>query len=456
MLPARRTRRGILGSAAAVTIPAAWLVACAPGGGGAPAGVPEVKPAQLRLYEWAGAADLESAKAIVEAYQQQQPRVQVSVEQASTTGEPHYENLLALFVAGGAPDVINTQSWRWQEYAAKGLLLPLDKLRARDRFDVAWPKAWDKMYEPQTKFRGQLFARPYHWGSVNVVYSRELFDKFGVPYPNPDWTFDQFVDTARRLTRKEGDTQYYGFQSVRIYTRWFGWWRNEGQTEWDPLVEPRKANWANPTIMERLSFLMHDVFHTLRLSPTISEQGQVNIEQGRAAMKVEGPWFLPTMWGKIAARQPGTPFDVAPLPKGKSGARVTAGVGHTHTISAQTPHEEASWDLVKFVAGDQAQEIVSRITGRQPITPEQNQKIWAPTVESTFNFKTADAFIKSMEFGSFHLAGELGEGLLFRDSGLNDAITAMVNGEKKVGDVIPEANRRLQQMMDDFWAQKKK
>ena len=32
----------------------------------------------------------------------------------------------------------------------------------------------------------------------------------------------------------------------------------------------------------------------------------------------------------------------------------------------------------------------------------------------------------------------------------------MVNGEKKVGDVIPEANRRLQQMMDDFWAQKKK
>ena len=139
---------------------------------------------------------------------------------------------------------------------------------------------------------------------------------------------------------------------------------------------------------------------------------------------------------------------MAPLPKGKSGARVTAGVGHTHTISAQTTHEEASWDLVKFVAGDQAQEIVSRITGRQPITPEQNQKIWAPTVESTFNFKTADAFIKSMEFGRSTWPVSWAKGLLFRDSGLNDAITAMVNGEKKVGDVIPEANRRLQQMME--------
>ncbi|HEX2033034.1 MAG TPA: extracellular solute-binding protein [Chloroflexota bacterium] len=443
-------RAGAAGAAGAT-----WLTACARGGAATPGSTPELKPAQLRMYEWSGGPDLESANSIAEVYQQQQPKVQVSVEQPQAGGEPHYEQLLALFVAGGAPDVINTQSWRWHEFAAKNLLLPLDALRARDKFDQAWPKAWEKMYEPQTRFQGKLYARPYHWGSVNVVYSKELFDKFGVPYPNPDWTFDQFVDTARRLTRQEGDTHYYGFQSVRIYTRWFGWWRNDGAVEWDPLIEPRKANWTHPTVMERLSFLMHDVFHTLRLSPTIQEQGlAITIEQGKAAMKVEGPWFLPTMWGKAAARQPGTLFDVVPLPRGKSGGRVTAGVGHTHTISAQTKHQEACWDLVKFVAGDQAQEIVSRITGRQPITPEQNQKIWAPTVQSTFNFSTADAFIKSMEFGSFHLAGELGEGLLFRDSGLNDAISAMIAGEKKVGDVIPEANRRLQQLMDDFWAKK--
>lgn len=450
------TRRGIIVAGARGGGAVALLAACAPGGTAAPAGRPEITPAQLRMYEWSGQTDGDSARGIAEAYQQQQPKVQVSVEQPQAGGEPHYEQLLALFVAGGAPDVINTQSWRWHEFAAKNLLLPLDALRARDKFDVAWPKAWEKMYDPQTKFRGKLYARPYHWGSVNIVYSKELFDKFGVPYPNADWNFDQFVDTARKLTRKEGDTQYYGFQSVRIYTRWFGWWRNEGQAEWDPLVEPKKANWAQPAVMERLSFLMHDAFHTLRISPTIQEQGQaVTIEQGKAAMKVEGPWFLPTMWGRTAPRQPGTPFDVVPLPKGKSGARVTAGVGHTHTISAQTKHEEACWDLMKFVAGDQAQEIVARVTGRNLITPEQNQKIWAPLVQNLYNFKTADAFITSMEVGSFHLAGELGEGLLFRDSGLNDAISAMIAGEKKVGDVIPEANRRLQQIMDDFWKQKK-
>jgi multiple sugar transport system substrate-binding protein len=311
------------------------------------------------------------------------------------------------------------------------------------------------MYEPQTRFRGKLYARPYHWGSVNVVYSKELFDKFGLPYPNPDWNIDQFMDIARRMTRREGDVQYYGFQSVHIYTRWFGWWRNDTQPEWDPLVEPKKAQWVQPVVMERLGFLMYDAFHTLRISPLLSEQGQVNIEQGRVAMKVEGPWFLPTMWGRLAPRQPGVPFDVVPLPKGKSGQRVTAAVGHTHTINAQTKYEEAAWDLVKFVASDQAQEIIARVTGRNLITPEQNQKIWVPLVQSTYNFKTADAFIKSMEFGSFHLAGELGEGLLFRDSGFNDGITAMVDGSKKVGDVIPEANRRMQQLMDDFWRQKR-
>lgn len=449
----RATRRRVLAGSAGA---AAWLAACgAPGAQDSGAAKPEIKAAQLRMYEWPGGPDGESAKTIAEAYQKHQPNVQVSVEQPQAGGEPHYEQLLTLFVGGSAPDVINTQSWRWHEFAAKNLLTPLDKLRARDKFDAPWPRAWARMYDPQTMFRGKLYARPYHWGSVNILYSRELFDKFGVPYPNAEWNFDQFVETARRLTRAEGDTQYFGFQSIRIYTRWFGWWRNEGQTEWDPLVEPKKANWAQTAVMERLQFLLHDTFHTLRISPLIPDQGQVNIEQGRTAMKVEGPWFLPRMWGRSAARQPGTAFDVVPLPKGKNGGRATAGVGHTHTLSAQTKHEEAAWDLMKFVAGDQAQEIVAQVTGRNCITPEQNQKIWVPQVQNLYNFKTADAFIKSMEFGSFHLAGELGEGTLFRDSGLNDAFTGMIAGEKKVGEVIPEANRRLQQLIDDFWKQKR-
>jgi multiple sugar transport system substrate-binding protein len=412
---------------------------------------PELAPAKLRWYEWDAPP---FAETIVEAYQQRQPQIAVSVEHA--TGD-YYEKLETLFVGGDAPDLINTQSWRWITYAAKALLAPLDALRARDRFDLAWPKPWEKLYDPQTRFRGKLYARPFHMGGVSVVYSKELFDRLGVPYPSPEWTYPEFLDLARRLTQAAGGEPSYGFQSPRIYTRWFGWWRMEGQTEWDRLVEPTKAQWTLPTVMERLEFLMYGAFHSLRISPAPTDQARgVTIDQGKAAMKVEGPWFLPSMWGEKASRAPGVPFDVVPMPKGKDGRRVTAGVGHTHTISAQTKQPEATWDLMKFIATDPAQEIVARITGRQPITPEQNQKIWAPLVQGLYNFKTADAFIKSLEFGQVHLAGELNEGALFRDSGFNDALDAMIAGQQRASEVIPEANRRMQQILDDYWARQKK
>jgi ABC-type glycerol-3-phosphate transport system substrate-binding protein len=104
----RVTRRTVVGTGAGGL--ASLLAACAgPGAGdGAGGGKPEIQPAEIRMYEWSGAADLESAKAIAEAYQQQQSKVKVNVEQPPS-GD-YYENLLAFFVAGGAADVINTQS----------------------------------------------------------------------------------------------------------------------------------------------------------------------------------------------------------------------------------------------------------------------------------------------------------------------------------------------------------
>lgn len=459
--PPQGSRRWLLAAGAGL-LGGTALGACRPGSAPAAPGAEQaapatLKPATLRVYEWGApeGPDGEVALALAEAYRQRQPQITITVEHA--VGEDHYRKLETLFAAGDPPDLINTQSWRWLAYAAKGLLAPLDELRRRDRFDQAWPPQWAALYDPQTQFRGRLYARPYHMGGVSVVYSTTLFDRFGIPRPSPQWTFADFLDLARRLTRPEGDTQYFGFQSVRIYTRWFGWWRSEGQTEWDRLVEPTRAQWTLPTVLERLDFLMREAFHTLRVSPTPAEQGQgVTIERGRVAMKVEGPWFLPTMWGPRAAVQPGVPFEVVPLPRGQGGRRVTAGVGHTHTISAQTKHLEATWDYLKFIATDPAQELVARITGRQPITPQQNLTIWVPLVQRLYNFTTAAAFVQSLEVGQFHLAGELDEGVLFRDSGFNDAIEALIRGERRASEVIPEANRRMQQLLDDYWARQRR
>jgi multiple sugar transport system substrate-binding protein len=58
---------------------------------------------------------------------------------------------------------------------------------------------------------GGLYALPIFTTAEVLAYSKDIFDKFGVPYPTEGMTWDEVYDLAKRLTRKEGGVQYYGF-----------------------------------------------------------------------------------------------------------------------------------------------------------------------------------------------------------------------------------------------------
>lgn len=61
----------------------------------------------------------------------------------------------------------------------------------------------------------EIYGIPNGAASVTLFYNKEIFDKFGQDYPDHSkpMTWDETYDLAKRLTRKDGDIQYYGFQS---------------------------------------------------------------------------------------------------------------------------------------------------------------------------------------------------------------------------------------------------
>lgn len=58
---------------------------------------------------------------------------------------------------------------------------------------------------------GKLYGLPGRVSSYTLYYNKDLFDKFGVPYLKDGMNWEEINDTARRLTRVDGGTQYYGF-----------------------------------------------------------------------------------------------------------------------------------------------------------------------------------------------------------------------------------------------------
>lgn len=54
------------------------------------------------------------------------------------------------------------------------------------------------------EFRGGIYALPRDVTTSVVAYNKTLFDQAGVPYPKAGWTRQDFLRTARALTKVEG------------------------------------------------------------------------------------------------------------------------------------------------------------------------------------------------------------------------------------------------------------
>ncbi|MDF2661273.1 MAG: extracellular solute-binding protein family 1, partial [Paenibacillus sp.] len=64
---------------------------------------------------------------------------------------------------------------------------------------------------------GKILALPIFTDSMVTYYNKDLFDKFGVQYPSNGMTWDSFNEMAKKLSRMEGDTQYFGYLPMMQY-----------------------------------------------------------------------------------------------------------------------------------------------------------------------------------------------------------------------------------------------
>ncbi|TMV49912.1 extracellular solute-binding protein [Paenibacillus mesophilus] len=55
-----------------------------------------------------------------------------------------------------------------------------------------------------------IYGLPVIMNAAPFFYNKDLFDKFGVPYPNDNMTWDDIYEVAQKLTRTEGGVQYRG------------------------------------------------------------------------------------------------------------------------------------------------------------------------------------------------------------------------------------------------------
>jgi multiple sugar transport system permease protein len=279
-----------------------------------------------------------------------------------------YTKLQTMMAAGEPPDVFYVGNERIPSFASLGLLEPLDRFVQEDagsrepgalRLDDFYPQVVDAFrYDGTNAGRGTLWGIPKDFTTVGFYYNKDVFRKAGVPFPKPDWTWDDFVSTARAIHRATGPDgeRYVGAEFVTWPAMVRAYLFTEGGdavgSSWDDL---RLSDPKSMAALERLRAWRHDEEGTLTSGRSKLATGSAVFATGKVGMAGPfGRWVVPEY-----RRIKDFDWDFAPLPRGSERANIILTV--SWSISAQSPHKADAWKLVRWLTNEEGQKAQARL-----------------------------------------------------------------------------------------------
>ncbi len=172
----------------------------------------------LRLFDGGNQTEDTLIKAIVKAFLQANPDLDVTIE--PITGD-FATKIYAMAAANTLPDVTRTADVYTQPFASKKVLMNMQPLADRDKaFNVAdiYPAMLN--LGRTSVVPGGLFMLARGLDILVLFYNKTLFTNAGVPLPTDKWTINDLVDAAKKLSQPGSDpsTAKYG-----INLNWT-WW----------------------------------------------------------------------------------------------------------------------------------------------------------------------------------------------------------------------------------------
>lgn len=392
---------------------------------------------QLRMMMWGAPEELDIWKQIVADFQSANPNISVSVEVSEW--ESYWTKLKTLLAAGTPPDIFAIDAPYYLDYQTRGVLLNLQP------YLDANPHVLDDVY-PQTLKAYQTaegyFGLPRDFQTIVVFYNKDMFDAAGIPYPSPDWTYDDFRATAKALTLdkdKDGGIDQYGY-ATDLWDMELFWseaiWAFGGE-----IISPdhTKTLIGSPEARKAWQFIYDMMFvdKSMPDSTTAAQYGGDLFQAGKAAMTTIGHWAVP------GYAEAGLNFDVVPMPVGPAG-RATSVNSAGFVIAKATKYPDAAWKFLEFVISPPAQTRLAELGFACPVLKSVAESPAFLEQKIKINHKV---FLDSLEFahmkpvfkGYDEWASVIGDGMAPIWAGEEADLNAILD------EIIPQADEVLQQ-----------
>lgn len=391
----------------------------------------------LSMAFWAEQAEIDRLDQLLEIWKADHPNV--TLDYTYCAGPDYPTKLQVWFSSGNAPDVIRMSRDIFSPFVEQDLFADLTPYLEESGMKDSWKSSLLDIFD----FNGELLSLPYMYSNYVIAYNKDLFDAAGLDYPTSDWTEEEFVDIAKKLTVGEGPEKKYGM--------WFGGWVCElvrslyGEPKMydvDNRIMQATNNEKFRDAFQLLGDLHRDGYCSNEVTKTTTTGGFVTGKYGMAI----------TMTGDISSfqKQIGDNFewDIVELPVSeKYGTRWNTNMRlQGFSMSKDTEHPELAYDLVQYMTTNY--EVQKALDEDCVGIPALNEYLESEEFKTNFGggreYKK-EAFVNMSEVGtSWEFAG------IWAD--INDTLTsefnAYITGASDLDSAIENLQKKGESVLD--------
>ncbi|MCQ6560528.1 ABC transporter substrate-binding protein [Paenibacillus mendelii] len=407
-----------------------------PSGGNAPnTDNPPPKEVELKIG-LPGGYDITSKK-IIDGFHAKYPNIKLEIEEAPWAD--FTTKIITRIAGNNPPDIWFQENAVILGYGARGVAENLEPYIKRDLKTEDYA---DALFSARTA-DGKVYGIPHGINAGALAYNKTIFQENKIPFPTDDWTYQDMIETAKKLTKDtngDGKPDIYGFQTGNNITLgWLPWMKATGGSALDASLT--KAAFTDPKSIEGLTYWA-DTINKLKISPSreLAKTGKF-FENGKAAMV-----FLQySSQVPINKNNPDMDWDTVKMPVGFNGNRFVPMVVNEWMIYSKAKPEakEAAWTFLNYYLSDEAQTFLSESGASLPV-----KKTALEAVEK-MTFKPGNK--KAYTEGIKEAGGTLDENPTWNEwrAAANPILDDIMDGKRSPEEGAKEIQQKVQAILDE-------
>ncbi|CAG7656845.1 ABC transporter substrate-binding protein [Paenibacillus allorhizosphaerae] len=317
-------------------------------------------PVTLKVYQQAEISDEDFQLLFVEPVKKKYPYIDLKL--VRTDKGVTLDNLV---LAGDVPDLLTPPNADLLSLAQKDILYDIAPLIKKANIDL-------NRFNPVTieavkSEKGEIWGLPYAMQFNALYYNKDIFNKFGVPFPKDGMSWDDAIELAKKLTRNEGGVQYRGLDPVSSYILSFPYsltyvdgktnWASFNNDQWKKVLELTQRILTIPGNEQPSA------------EPGAATQGNLFIKEKNVAMLAST-----NLMAQIGNASTGIDWDIAQYPSYKEKPNISGKLdSHNLAVSKTSKYKEEAMKVLEVVTSDEVQLLSARRTAR--MSPLKNQEM---------------------------------------------------------------------------------